>query len=119
MKLQLQVSNKDFYNKYYQAINGILKLTAKELAILSLLSINKSKLGITDKELFSSKNRTIMSQSLGISKFNFNNYIKSMKDRGILLKTNKVMSINPAIYKDISSINSLDFLFTFNINHED
>ena len=118
MKLQLQVSNKDFYTKYYQAINGILKLTSKELAILTALSNSKSQLGITDKELFSSSQRKLLAELLGISRFNLNNYIKSMKDRGILVKANKVMAINPSIYKDINSIDSLDFLFTFNITHE-
>lgn len=113
MKLQLQVSKQDFYQKYYQAINGILKLTNKELAILTLLSNSKFQLGTTDKELFSSRSRSQLSQILGISKFNFNNYIKSMKDRNILVKANNTISINPAIYKDINSIDFLDFTFTF------
>ena len=50
-----------------------------------------------------------------MSRFNFNNYIKSMTDRGILIRINKQLSINPAIYKDITNILSIDFTFTFNI----
>ena len=114
MKLQLQVTKEDFYKKYYQAINGILKLTNKELLILDNLSYRKS-LGQSNKELFSSKNRTAVSTELGISKFNFNNYIKSMTDRKILIRTNKQLSINPAIYQDITNLQSVDFKFIFNI----
>ena len=116
MKLQLQVSKQDFYRKYYQAINGILKLTNKELVILTALSNKKYKLNLNDKDLFSSTSRSEVSQILGISKFNFNNYIKSMRDRSILLKSNNITSINPSIYKDITSTDSLDFKFTFNIH---
>ena len=115
MKLQLQVNKEDFYNKYYQTINGILKLTGKELAILVLLSNSKLQLGITDKELFSSKSRKLMAETLGISKFNLNNYIKSMKDRGIIIKQEKSLAINPAVYKDITSTNTIDLIFSFNI----
>ena len=114
MKLQLQVTKEEFYKKYYQAINGVLKLTSKELIILDNLSYRKF-LGQSNKELFSSKNRTIISNELGISKFNFNNYIKSMTDRKILIRTNKQLSINPAIYQDITNLQSVDFKFIFNI----
>lgn len=114
MKLQLQVSKQDFYIKYYQAINGILKLTSKELVILTILS-NRKLTGITDKELFSSKSRKEMCEALQISKFNFNNYIKSMADRGILTRTGRDLAINPAIFKDISSLEPINFTFTFNI----
>jgi len=117
MKLQLQVSKENFYSKYYQTINGILKLTNKELAILVLLS-NSKQLGTTDKELFSSNSRKLIAETLSISKFNLNNYIKSMKDRGIIIKQEKSLAINPAVYKDISNTNLIDLIFTFNIIHE-
>lgn len=113
MKLTLQVTKEEFYRKYYQAINGILKLTNKELSILENLSYRKF-LGQTDKELFSPKNRSAITAELGISKFNFNNYIKAMADRKILIRVNKQLSINPGIYQDISTnLDTLDFKFTF------
>lgn len=117
MKLNLQVSKEEFYRKYYQAINGILKLTSKELDILENLSYRKY-LGMTDKDLFNSKTRTTIGSELSMSRFNFNNYIKAMADRGILIRSNKQLSINPAIYRDITNLLSIDFTFTFNI-HED
>lgn len=115
MKLNLQVSRDKFYSKYYQAINGILKLTSKELAILENLSYRKF-LGMTDKELFNSKTRSTVGSELSMSRFNFNNYIKAMADRGILVRSNKQLSINPAIYRDITDLLSVDFTFTFNIH---
>lgn len=114
MKLNLQVSKENFYSKYYQAINGILKLTGKELIILTLLS-NKKLSGMTDKELFSSASRKLMCETLDMTKFNFNNYIKAMADRGILSRQGRKLSINPAIYKDITNVDTLDFTFTFTI----
>ena len=114
MKLQLQVTKEEFYKKYYQAINGVLKLTSKELIILDNLSYKKF-LGMSDKDLFNTKTRLTIGSELNMSRFNFNNYIKSMTERGILIRINKQLSINPAIYKDITNILSIDFTFTFNI----
>ena len=91
------------------------KLTNKELLILQNLSYRKY-LGISNKELFNRQTRSSIQSELGMSRFNFNNYIKSMVDRSILIRSNKQLSINPAIYKDITNINKLDFTFTFNIH---
>lgn len=114
MKLNLRVSKEEFYRKYYQAINGVLKLTSKELSILENLSYRKY-LGMTDKDLFHSKTRAQVGEELNMSRFNFNNYIKAMVDRGILVRTNKQLSINPKIYRDITDLLQVDFTFTFNI----
>lgn len=114
MKVQIQTSNEDFYKKYYQALNGILKLTNKEFLILERLSYRKSQ-GLEDKELFSSKIRTEIAQELNMSKFNFNNYIKTLTDRKILVRTNKQLAINPSIYKNITDLPHVDLNIRFNI----
>lgn len=115
MKLTLLTNKNDFYKKYYQAINGILKLTNKELSILETLSTLKAK-GYTDKELFSSKTRSKIANDLGMSKFNFNNYIKTMADRNILIRNGRKLSINNSIYVDISNSSSIEFLIKLNIH---
>lgn len=116
MKLNLQVSKEDFYNKYYQSLNGILKLSGKELIILSAFSNRKIKLNLSDKEAFGAKSRAAICEQLEITKFNLNNYIKFMRDRGILVKKDRVTYINPAIYKDINNVQSVDLTITFNIH---
>lgn len=121
MKLTLNTNKRDFYNKYYQTINGILNLSKKELGILTELSLLKASLSKDLDEdqqnsiLFSAASRKIIYNNLKISKFNLNNYIKALKDRGIFIVDDRPMRINPRIYVDINDLNFVEVTFKFNI----
>ena len=105
MILTRTIERKDFYINFYKSLNFVLNLSNKELAILSLfatMQANSPRESIT----FSSANRKIVSQTLGISIFNLNNYIKSLKIKGLIISENKRLIINPKIWIDINTIDS-------------
>lgn len=105
MILTRTIERKDFYINFYKSLNFVLNLSNKELAILSLfatMQANSPRESIT----FSSTNRKIVSQSLGISIFNLNNYIKSLKVKGLLISIDRKLSISPKIWIDINTIES-------------
>lgn len=109
MKLTLKTSRDNFYKKYYQTLNGILNLSKNELNILAEFSTIRLQfpkdMDATQKDqlMFSSEYRKIVASNLGMSIFNLNNYIKGLKDRGILLKKGvKNISINPGIFIDLT-----------------
>lgn len=94
MELTKRITVKEFYSEYYNALNGILKLSKLELEILSLLSIIKNK----QTEVLNSEVRTALAKELKISKASLNNYIGALVKKGILLKDEKVYDINPRVY---------------------
>lgn len=113
MILIKNIERKDFYINFYKSLNFVLNLSNKELAILSYFARMRANLPreLTslqkDAITFNSVNRKIVSQSLGISIFNLNNYIKSLKTKGLLIDTGKRMiSISPKIWVDIDVIES-------------
>jgi len=77
--------------KYIQVFNGILELTQKEMLILSEL-INYGD----RKNLCTVETKKIVANLVGIEDFNtLNNYVKRLKDKGALVKTNHTYTIAP------------------------
>lgn len=117
------IEKKDFYINFYKSINYVLNLSKQELAILSYFS---NTLASMPRELnssqrasmtFSAANRRIVANSLGISIFNLNNYLKSLRDKGIILgKDSRDMSINPKLWVELDELeDNYTNEFTFNI----
>lgn len=126
MILTRTIERKDFYTNYYKSLNFILNLSKKELAILSYFSSTMASLP-RDYSLnqaaamtFSSANRKIIADSLGISIYNLNNYIKSLTDKNIFTKreTNdgtRGIMINPKLWVDSRDVDTYSNEFKFNI----
>lgn len=112
MILTRTIERKDFYINFYKSLNFVLNLSNKELAILSQFATMRANLPRdlsptqSDAMTFSSVNRKIISQSLGISIFNLNNYIKSLKTKGLLVVVERKLSINPRIWVDLNELES-------------
>ena len=83
--------------KYIQLWNGIFKLTDKELTILSsFIDVNKNT---QDVNLCSVENKKKVSSMVGIKDYNtLNNYVKSFKDKGVMLKKNNTYKLNPFLH---------------------
>lgn len=121
------IERKDFYPSYYKSLNYMLNLSKKELAILSyfsntMASMSKEyNLSQASAMTFSSSNRKIIADSLDISIYNLNNYIKSLTDKGIFTKieTNegvRGLMISSKLWIDIPSIGeTYSNEFKFNI----
>ncbi len=73
MVLKRNINRKDFYINFYKSLNFILNLSNKELAILSQFAAMRADLpkDLSPEQLdamtFSSVNRKIIADSLGIS----------------------------------------------------
>lgn len=123
MILTRTIERKDFYDNFYKSLNFILNLSNKELAILSQFAAMRANLPRElssiqlDTITFSSKNRKIIAESLGISIFNLNNYIKALKTKGVFINIkNRQVTINPSIFINVNDIQSnYSNEFKFNI----
>ena len=85
--------------KYLQLWNGIFKLTDKELTILSsFIDVNN----ITEEvNICSVRNKKEVARMVGIKDYNtLNNYVKSFKDKGAMLKKDNIYKLNPFLYPD-------------------
>ena len=91
--------NIDSTYKYIQLWNGIFHLTNKELIILSsFIDVNN----ITEEiNLCSVSNKKAVSRMVGIKDYNtLNNYVKSFKDKGVILKDENIYKLNPFLHPD-------------------
>lgn len=99
MRFSKEVESGEFFKTYLTVINGILHLTEKEIEVLAefmLLQSDDTTL-VKSPLLFGAKNRAIVRKQLGMSQYNLNNYIKSLKDKRILLENEDVLYINPPL----------------------
>lgn len=123
MILTKNIDKKDFYYNFYKALNPILNLSKKELAILSNFASIRANL-TQDSELsqiqidainFGNQNRKLVALKLGISIFNLNNYIKSLKDKSILIiNSDRKITFPPHLYPSTIE-NPFTVQFKFNI----
>lgn len=86
-KLVKTVSRTDLYREFLNSLNGILKLTDKELELLTTfidIDVNTPKLPNVRKNVISTENRKYIKRTLGITPDNLSRYIAKFKQQGIL-----------------------------------
>lgn len=86
-KLVKTVSKTDLYREFLNSLNGILKLTDRELELLTTfidIDVNTPKLPNVRKNVISTENRKYIKRTLGITPDNLSRYIAKFKQQGIL-----------------------------------
>ena len=86
-KLVKQINSDSIIVEFLQVMNGILKLSDRELEVLSFLIDFDMKFvprPEVNKNVVNTENRKIITEKLGISKDNLSRYIKALKEKGIL-----------------------------------
>lgn len=86
-KLVKTVSRTDLYREFLNSLNGILKLTDRELELLTTfidIDVNTPKLPNVRKNVISTENRKYIKRTLGITPDNLSRYIAKFKQQGIL-----------------------------------
>lgn len=86
-KLVKSVSDNELITEFLHALNGILKLTDRELELMTTfikMDIEYEKIPDIAKNVANTKNRKWIIENLGITKDNLSRYIKSFKEKGIL-----------------------------------
>jgi DNA-binding MarR family transcriptional regulator len=83
-----KVNNEIYYNLHLQIINAVLpvRLTDKELEVLSaFMSLDKK---LIEENYFNPLARKIVLKKLNLSAAGLSNHLKSMIDKGFLVKNN-------------------------------
>ena len=86
-KLVKTVSRTDLYREFLNSLNGILKLTDRELELLTTfidIDVNTPKLPNVRKNVISTENRKYIKRTLNITPDNLSRYIAKFKQQGIL-----------------------------------
>ncbi len=99
----LNVSKEDYIKKYVRVITHGL-ITDSELLVIDqfiskYLELKQDQLPdkYLNKLLFDSETRKVMYNTLGYSYHNFNNYFKSLKDKGLIVENGGEYQINPFV----------------------
>ena len=122
---KIESSKETFFQDYFNAINGSVGLSNKEIIVLAALveqyNIIRHKTkdeGIINELLFSSRYRTLARERSDISDLNFNNYISALKKKDVILEDdNKFRSLNPNIIPiiDLEKHDELNLCFNFKL----
>ena len=101
-KLVKTVSNEELIPEFLQALNGILRLTDRELELMATLikmDMKYVKEPNSNKNVANRYNRKYIIENLGITKDNLSRYIKSFKEKGILIAgpAEDELSVNKAL----------------------
>jgi hypothetical protein len=116
-------NKEDLYKVYLSTINGILKLTSKELSVASRMysTLEEISKGVTDTKiqnelLFSVAYKKKMREELGgMSALLMNNYISALKDKKIIVEKDGTKMMNEALRIDTDS-KHIEIKFNFKVN---
>lgn len=108
MQVNIKTNNKKFRRTYLELLNGILKLTPRELDSLILFLEY-------DKEIACSMGaRKFVSQEMNFKNVSvLNNYVKSLKDKQIIYKDKDGIYRYNHIVKPSEPLNHITFQFIF------
>lgn len=118
MKAYRKTVNKtEVYKEYINILNGLLKLSGKEMEVLSLLlEIEATKQPIlgSKQDLLCTDNRKALMKKTNINKNNLSKYLAVLKDRSIILKDDNGNYINPLFIPDVVG-NTSETVFVLDI----
>lgn len=105
-KLVKSVNKNDLVTEFLISLNGILRLTDRELELMAefiRLDLNYNKQPNENKNIANRANRKPIINTLGITKDNLSRYIKSFKQKGILVAgpAEDELSVNKALIPEI------------------
>lgn len=96
MILEKVVKKENIYKEYLRLVNGITKLTDKELEIVDcLLKIND-----LDDNILSTENRKKVQQECKANELNLNNHISNLKKKLIIKEQEGILVLNDNIIPD-------------------
>lgn len=87
--LRKTISKRELVDEFLQALNGLMKLTNRQLELLAeLIKLDMTYISIPgrNKNIANKDNRKHIITTLGITKDNLSRYIKQFVEKGILIK---------------------------------
>jgi biotin operon repressor len=94
----LKIKVKSTYHNYLEVINGISKLTSKEITLLTTLH----KFSIDKIE---SKHKKLLGKSLGISVTTINLMINKLHKKGVFIKEEHGVYTLSSLFREVSNLN--------------
>lgn len=89
--VKTNIPEKDIVSEYLMAINGLTKLTKKELELMSILVSMDINYVFTDKyevkNIANAVNRKIIMKKVGMTRDNLSTYLKRLRNKGVLIAT--------------------------------
>ena len=88
-KLVKSVSNSNLYYEFLQSLNGILKLTDRELELFAALlrfDVEYVKVPNKPKNIANTANRKWIIDNLGITRDNLSRYLRKFREEGFIVK---------------------------------
>lgn len=88
-KLVKSVSNSNLYYEFLRSLNGILKLTDRELELFATLlkfDVEYVKEPNKPKNIANTNNRRWIIENLGITRDNLSRYLKKFRDEGFIVR---------------------------------
>lgn len=122
-----QLEREKVYKAYFTIINGLLKLTPKEIDIVAKLYYYTHDISasVTDEKLqglllFSPEYKKRIADELGVDNLLLNNYIAQLKKKSVILVEDKteVKWMNPRFTIDISK-DSVQIIFNLEIKEDE
>lgn len=96
--VRIKINKKDFWKKYLELLNPVLKLRDKEREVFSCILVlvtgNKNNPNL-EKQLLGYKSRVKIRTYVDISEASLNNNICNLRKRGFILKTNNGYKVHP------------------------
>lgn len=99
------IDDKDIVREYVKSINGILRLTGKELDLfVELVNFDREyhNPNASSKNIANAENRKYLMIKVGFTKDNLSTYIKRLTKKGLLVSSGRNnLIVNPMIMPDI------------------
>lgn len=102
----IPISEKGYNRAMLKALNGFLNLTDFEIDILACMLNN-------NVDILNKTNRLEVRNLLNKSEYTFNNYIKKLKDKKVLIPMEDGLAIHPTI---ATPIKDKEITVKFNVN---
>ena len=119
--LAKSVTQSDLSIEFLKSLNGLMNLSNRELKLLSVfldiqLEINKKKLRLN---IDSSQNRKLVIMMTGVTRDNLSRYIKKYKDKGLMIRTDGILSINKVLVPFIIGGRTVQITMVLKIKNND
>lgn len=94
LKKTLKLSKLEFYKKHISIINALFvpdktKLSVREIEVLAYIIYHTS--GLSEEYTFATITRNKVMASMGISHGGLSNYLNQLKNKGVIIKDNKII----------------------------
>ena len=115
-----KIKQKDVYKEYTRVLNGLLKLSDRELELFYLLleiDDNKAPILGTENNILSTDTRKAIMNETRVNKNNLIKYINALVDKQILIKTDDGYELNE-FFKPFIDYDKLIINFELLIDNE-